>query len=120
MQLADSGLSVLIFSGYTLAEIREQPLGHATLSHIDILIAGRYAATLPHSTGLRGSLNQNVHFLTARYRPADLSHVPPRELILHNDGTITATGISPWHPSDSTIARDLVTLRVAPQDRSKK
>lgn len=62
------GLSVMVFSGYTLAELRAK--GEAVqraLAATDILVDGRYDRSLP-DTSRRwvGSTNQQVHFLSAR------------------------------------------------------
>ncbi len=97
-RLADSPLSRLVFSGYSLPEIDRSPLGPSILRHIDVLIAGRYVASQHVSHSLLGSANQQVHLLTNRYALADLANIPRRELILHPDGTMTATGLSPWRP----------------------
>jgi anaerobic ribonucleoside-triphosphate reductase activating protein len=67
-------LSVMIFSGYTLAEICELPDPDAAklLSLTDVLVDGRYERDLP-DTERRwiGSRNQRVHFLTDRYHAHD-------------------------------------------------
>jgi anaerobic ribonucleoside-triphosphate reductase activating protein len=60
------GLSVMVFSGYTLAELQARA---APLEHVDILVDGRYVAALPDSSRRWvGSTNQQVHFLTERGR----------------------------------------------------
>ncbi len=94
--LASSSLTMLCFSGYTLGEIRRLPLGPAILDHLDVLVAGRYAASRPAGGPLLGSSNQRVHLLTDRYDRADIARVPPRELILHADGSVTVSGVAPW------------------------
>ncbi|MBI4514229.1 MAG: radical SAM protein [Deltaproteobacteria bacterium] len=94
-RLAESGLSRLVFSGYTLHEIQVSPWGPAILSCIDVLIAGRYVAMRGLGEGLRGSANQRVHLLTSRYTHGDLAAVPRREVILHPDGSVSITGIRP-------------------------
>ena len=94
-RLAASPLSKLAFSGYTLAEIRRQPLGSAILQHLDVLIAGRYVRPHHLAVGLLGSRNQQIHLLTKRYTPADLLAVPTGEVILHADGSVTLSGIRP-------------------------
>lgn len=60
-------LSVLLSSGYTIAEITHMPLGPAVLAHVDVLIPGRYVQTRRLARGLRGSANKTVHLLTDRY-----------------------------------------------------
>jgi anaerobic ribonucleoside-triphosphate reductase activating protein len=97
-RLAGSQLSRLVFTGYTMSEINRLPLGPEILDHLDVLIAGRYAAAHHVGHGLLGSSNQNIYLLTSRYTLGQFSSVPRRELILHTDGTTTATGVAPWWP----------------------
>ncbi len=97
-RLGDSHLSRLVFTGYTMPEIDRLPLGPEILPLLDVLIAGRYAAAHPVDHGLLGSANQQIHLLTGRYTLSQLASTPRRELILHPDGTMTASGISPWRP----------------------
>jgi len=98
IRLADSPLSRLVFTGYTMPEINRLPLGPEILRHLDVLNAGRYAVAYPVGHGLLGSANQQIHLLTDRYTLSQLSSTPRCELILHPDGTMTASGISPWRP----------------------
>ena len=65
------GLSVMVFSGHTIEELRDRP-DPATaelLATTDILVDGPYVREQP-DTGRRwiGSKNQRIHFLTDRYR----------------------------------------------------
>jgi anaerobic ribonucleoside-triphosphate reductase activating protein len=67
-------LSVMIFSGYTLAEAQAlpDPAVNELLALTDILVDGRYERDLP-DTSRRwiGSKNQQIHFLSDRYRADD-------------------------------------------------
>lgn len=99
-RLAGSGLSRLVFTGYTLDEIHRCRLGPEILQHLDVLIAGRYDAAQRVAKGLLGSSNQQIHLLTGRHNLAQLATAPSRELILHRDGTVTNSGIHPWRPPD--------------------
>ena len=94
-RLDGSGLSRLVFSGYTLKEIEAQPLGLAILSHLDVLIAGRYVQSRHDGQGLLGSSNQRIHLLTPRHTLAEFGTIPRTEIILHADGSYTFTGIVP-------------------------
>ncbi len=60
------GLSVMVFSGYTLDELKAM---RAPLEHVDLLVDGRYDQTKP-DTKRRwiGSTNQQLHLLTERGR----------------------------------------------------
>jgi anaerobic ribonucleoside-triphosphate reductase activating protein len=70
----ERGLTVMVFSGYTLAEARTKQDVHidALLAHTDILVDGPYLRDQP-DTSRRwiGSTNQQIHFLTPRYRADD-------------------------------------------------
>lgn len=66
----DLGLSVMVFSGFTLEQLREmpEPAVAELLGQTDILVDGPYLREEP-DTERRwiGSRNQRVHFLTTRY-----------------------------------------------------
>jgi anaerobic ribonucleoside-triphosphate reductase activating protein len=68
------GLSVMIFSGYTLEEARRLPdsaVGEL-LGLTDILVDGPYVREQPETRRRWvGSANQRVHFLSERYRADD-------------------------------------------------
>jgi anaerobic ribonucleoside-triphosphate reductase activating protein len=69
------GLSVMVFSGYTLEEARRLPdPGVADLlNQTDLLVDGPYVRELPEKRRRWiGSANQRIHFLTDRYRADDL------------------------------------------------
>lgn len=68
------GLSVMVFSGYTLEEIRNMPEQSASdfLANIDILVDGPYTREQPDAERRWvGSTNQRIYFLTERYRADD-------------------------------------------------
>lgn len=97
---------VILFSGYTWTELQARPSAAPLLGQVDLLIAGRYVESLRVARDLTGSANKTLHFLTDRYTRADLDAVPPAEVLLHPDGTLTVTGIDP--------------LRVTPYRRSER
>lgn len=85
-------VSILVFSGYTLAEIDRQPHGKDILTYIDVLIAGRYQAADRVGEGLLSSTNQTLHLLSSRYSLSDFSAVPPIEIQIDPGGLISQTG----------------------------
>lgn len=96
------GLSVVIFTGYTLPELTSRD-ARKLLAHTDILVAGRYDRTQPlDGRGWRGSNNQHVHFLTQRYGPEVLTEATELEIHLHPDGSMSLTGF----PGDEWRAGD--------------
>jgi anaerobic ribonucleoside-triphosphate reductase activating protein len=89
-------LSVMIFSGYTLAELRGMSDEHVArlLAATDILVDGPYVREQPETRRRWiGSANQQVHFLTDRCRADDPRWLLPNtlELRLH-DGELTVNG----------------------------
>jgi hypothetical protein len=74
------------------------PLGPAIPARLDVLIAGRYVQTRRLAHGRRGSANQTRYFLTERYTPEDLEHVPPAEVSIDAAGNILISGIDPPSP----------------------
>jgi anaerobic ribonucleoside-triphosphate reductase activating protein len=60
-----AGLSVMVFSGYTLQQLE----GARALAHIDILVDGPFMQDQPETKRRwLGSANQVIHFLTERGR----------------------------------------------------
>jgi len=89
------GLSTLVFSGYTLDEIRALPDGPAVLASLDVLIDGRYVAGERLGAGLRGSTNQRIQLLTPRYTLADVEATPVAEARITPTGDVVLTGVNP-------------------------
>lgn len=92
---ARTGLSVLVFSGYTIDEIRDMPLGPALLAQLDVLVDGRYQAPARLGRGLRGSANQGIHLLSERYTRAQVEATPEAEIRIDPQGRIVLTGVNP-------------------------
>lgn len=74
---SDQGLGVIVFSGYTLAQLQRKKNAQSSsaefLAYIDVLVDGLYIADENKDTGFRGSQNQEFHFLTDRYK-GDLNY----------------------------------------------
>jgi anaerobic ribonucleoside-triphosphate reductase activating protein len=92
------GLSVMIYSGYTLAEL--QTLADADqyvqllLAATDLLVDGRYEKENPEpSRRWIGSANQQIHFLTDKYRADDPRWRQPNTLEIRLvDGELAVNG----------------------------
>lgn len=87
-------LSLLVFSGYRLDELKRDPLRRQALSLIDVLIAGRFVRARHFGANLIGSSNQQLHCLSDRYKPEDFTELPSAEIIIESDGRVTATGVN--------------------------
>lgn len=100
------GLDVMIYSGFTLAELRakgnEDEGISALLAQCDLLVDGPYDRNLPEharTDGQRprrwiGSTNQVMHFLTDRYRADDerMFEKNSVEIRLTRDGDLVVNG----------------------------
>lgn len=89
------GLSTLVFSGYSIDEIRAQPRGSDILARLDVLIDGRYVASERLASGLRGSANQRIQLLSSRYTRADVEATPVAEIRIGPSGDVILTGVDP-------------------------
>lgn len=92
----ERGLTVMVFSGYTLEEARESsdPAVADLLALTDILVDGPYLRDQPETQRRWiGSANQRIHFLSDRYRADDPRWLLPNtlEIRLH-DGALTVNG----------------------------
>ncbi len=89
------GLSTVVYTGFTLEELRQDPFAFACLGYIDVLIDGPYDASRPERTLLaRGSTNQRFHFFTDRYSLDDFIMPGRAEVFIGADGTVRETGFS--------------------------
>ena len=101
-QVQKLGLSVMIFSGFTLEELRSQndTSVDELLGYTDILVDGRYEKELPEtSRRWIGSRNQRIHFLSDRYDCDDIRWQSPNTLELRLEkGQLSVNGF----PSQET------------------
>ena len=101
-------LGVMLYTGYTVTELRK--LGNDRIdeildSYVDILIDGQYIDELNDGINLRGSSNQNVIFLTDRYKGyRDLFNKKGRNVEIYATpknvvmvGVPTKTTLQEWH-----------------------
>jgi anaerobic ribonucleoside-triphosphate reductase activating protein len=87
-----AGLSTMLFTGYDIQEITEKRMEQIT-KKLDILITGRYEEqnrTVRHQW--IGSTNQEIHFLSDRYKRHSLKNMNYTEVSIDEDGSITVLG----------------------------
>lgn len=93
--LRERGLSVMVFSGFTVEEIQAKgdPDMLALLALTDILVDGPYQRENPDSERRWvGSTNQRIHFLTGRYHYDEQWRQPNTLEIRLRDGELTVNG----------------------------
>lgn len=92
---AASGLSTLVYTGFTLDEVLDDQAKARCLEYIDVLVDGLFdRKSLEPSLLARGSSNQKIHFFTSRYSLEDLYMPGKVEVIIGPDGDIRKTGFS--------------------------
>lgn len=88
----ENGLSVMLFTGYEMHEIYQKNMQDILLC-TDILITGRYdltKRTLEHQW--IGSTNQEIHFLTEKYRQYKIQNNNYVEITLTDTGALNILG----------------------------
>jgi anaerobic ribonucleoside-triphosphate reductase activating protein len=88
-------LSIIVFTGFDLAEVQLFPGNQALLENIDVLIAGRYMQAQRVSRALVGSANKTMHFLSGRHTVEDFLDIPEAEITVSSNGEISFSGIDP-------------------------
>ncbi len=109
---AARGLTVMVYSGYTLAELRARAAAKGPgatgvselLAVTDLLVDGRYEAALPETKRRwLGSSNQVMHFLTSAYSPADARFSTSNTVELrYENGRLTING---WPAAADSLRR---------------
>ncbi len=82
---------IILFSGFTRAEISSSPIREACLKYIDVLIDGRYEKNLKLDFSLRGSSNQEFYFFSNKISRDEL-HFDQEIEISYLEGDIMMTG----------------------------
>jgi anaerobic ribonucleoside-triphosphate reductase activating protein len=100
------GLTVMVFSGYTIDQLRARADAAGLLAEIDLLVDGPYDRTQPEPAppaGRRwiGSANQRMHYLTAAYTPDDpqMREANTIEIRLSKQGLL----INGWPTADQLV-----------------
>lgn len=93
--LRSRNYGVIVYSGYTYSALnkmakRSEDVNNF-LKQVDLLIDGLYVASKDDGKSLRGSSNQQLHFLTDRYKELskDFYHLTKRHIEIHFTGEST-------------------------------
>ena len=89
--LQSQDLDIMLYTGYESGELTDIPNALQILKYVDILIAGRYDHSLRNtSLQWRGSENQEIRFLSAKYNQSIVQEC--NQIEIHIDefgGTVT-------------------------------
>jgi len=90
-----SGLSlskgVIVFTGFTYDEIRENKIREKCCDYIDVLIDGRYEDNNRVTSNLKGSSNQNIIYFSSKIKEEELI-IDQEVEISFVDNNISITG----------------------------
>jgi len=87
-----TNISTMLFTGYEITEIADRGMDEI-LSCCDILITGRYdQAKRTIECQWIGSFNQEIHFLTGRYRDYEIRDANYVEIDIEESGAVTVLG----------------------------
>lgn len=77
---------IIVFSGYSIVEIRGDETMSKCLEYLDVLIDGRYIESERIYNGLAGSSNQNFHIFTDKISSDELNM--DQEIEIHSLGEL--------------------------------
>ncbi|MBQ3915168.1 MAG: radical SAM protein [Ruminococcus sp.] len=80
------GLNVIVYTGFTYEQLRENPSAAGLLAETDLLIDGEYVRELDDGLPMRGSSNQRLIFLTNRLDPGDMPDSRTNKIIFTEKG----------------------------------
>jgi anaerobic ribonucleoside-triphosphate reductase activating protein len=79
---------VILFSGFTRAEISRYPIREECLRYVDVLIDGRYEKNLKVDFSLKGSSNQTFYFFSDKILNSELLFDQEVEISSFEDSVI--------------------------------
>lgn len=82
---------VIVFTGFTYDEIRENKIREKCCDYIDVLIDGRYEENNRVTNCFKGSSNQNIIYFSSKIKEEELIMDQEVEVSL-SDGIISVTG----------------------------
>lgn len=85
--------SVVVLTGYSLAEILSDPRKVLAIKEVDTVVSGRYNQRKRIASGLRGSSNKQYWHRTGRHDDRDFANTPESEILVLPDGSVTITGM---------------------------
>jgi anaerobic ribonucleoside-triphosphate reductase activating protein len=91
-------LPILLFTGYTLDEISDDPDKETILNLVDAVIFGPYQRNNPSPSGFPGSTNKQILLITNAYTQKDFALVPAAEITITPSGELILSGTDPYKP----------------------
>ena len=92
---AIGNIGTIVLTGFTHEQSQNRREFNSLKQFTDVLIAGPYQQDLKLQEGIRGSLNKELIFFTNHYSKMEFSKIPPIEVFVDQEGSISITGIKP-------------------------
>lgn len=89
-------ITIIIYSGYTIEQLRRNDDSNRLLGQIDVLIDGPYIQELNDGVGIRGSKNQRIISFTGRLDPYIETMSSGKRKVQHiigNEGVVSKIGV---------------------------
>ena len=88
----NSSLSIIVYSGYTIEQIKNNVKKKSVLRYIDVLIDGKYVDNKAETKYYKGSSNQKLHFISDILSSKDFKSSNPVEVIITKENEIIMSG----------------------------
>ena len=92
---AAADLPVLLFTGWTWAEVQASTEAAACVDLVDAVVLGPYVREPAGGAGPWGSSSQELRLLSPRLAAADFDALPAAEVVVGADGSLVVTGTDP-------------------------
>lgn len=92
---AAADLPILLFTGWTWAEVQASSVAVACVHLADAAVLGPFVRELAPCASPWGSSNQELRLLTDRFTAADFAAFPAAEVWVDGDGDLVVTGTDP-------------------------
>ena len=92
-RLGQTDLDIMLYTGYEFEEVQSFAIAPVIEQYVDILVTGRYEQSLRNTSLLwRGSENQQVRFLSDRFKSSDFVDCNQVEIHIDEFGAVTTLG----------------------------
>lgn len=88
-------IGTIVLTGFSREECLKFSEFDIFKQFVDVLIAGPFMQDLKIQDGIRGSSNKELILLTNYYTREEFSNIPPVEVFIDLNGSLSITGIKP-------------------------
>jgi len=92
---AIGNIGTIVLTGFREEQYIKNPKFDNLKQFTDVLIAGPFIRNLILQEGIRGSSNKDLVLFSNFYTKEEFSHIPPVEVFVDIDGSLSITGIKP-------------------------